>query len=164
MIWILAYVAAVLVLAAVIGRRIGQRDDDAEANERMRRFERWMDRWGSATVLVARAVPLARTAVSLPAGLARFPVRRFLALTTVGSLDQQKLADYIHKTTFNTIVGEVKFGPNGEWAEPRFLFVQYRNVAGNDVSQFRQPGKQVIVYPPQFKSGDFASPYNDLKH
>jgi branched-chain amino acid transport system substrate-binding protein len=81
------------------------------------------------------------------------------AIMAVGSLDQGKLADYIHKTTFKTIVGDVKFGPNGEWAEPRFLFVQYRNITGNDVGQFRQAGKQVILYPPQFKSGDLSYPY-----
>jgi len=85
------------------------------------------------------------------------------AITAVGSLDQEKLADYIHKTAFKTVIGDVKFGPGGEWAEPRFLFVQYRNVAGNDVGQFRQAGKQVILYPPQFKSGDLAYPYNDAK-
>ena len=43
-----------------------------------------MDRWGKATVLVARAVPLARSAVSLPAGLARFPFLPFVVLTTIG--------------------------------------------------------------------------------
>jgi branched-chain amino acid transport system substrate-binding protein len=85
------------------------------------------------------------------------------AVTAVGSLDQEKLADYIHKTPFKTVVGDVKFGPGGEWAEPRFLFVQYQKVAGNDVGQFRQAGKQVILYPPQFKSGDLAYPYNDAK-
>ena len=44
-----------------------------------------MDRWGGATVLVARAVPLARSAVSLPAGLARFRFLSFVVLTTIGS-------------------------------------------------------------------------------
>jgi membrane protein DedA with SNARE-associated domain len=67
-------------LVARHGHRVGA------GPERVRRFEAWMDRWGSATVLVSRAVPLARTAVSLPAGLARFPVRRFIVLTTIGSL------------------------------------------------------------------------------
>ena len=86
------------------------------------------------------------------------------AVTAVGSLDQAKLADYIHQTTFHTIVGDIKFGPNGEWAESRFLFVQYRNIGGNGLEQFREPGRQVILYPPQFKSGDLAFPYTDVKH
>lgn len=53
--------------------------------QRMISLERWMDRWGSATVLVGRAVPLARSAVSLPAGLGRFHFGKFLALTALGS-------------------------------------------------------------------------------
>ena len=52
---------------------------------RMERLERWFDRWGSATVLAGRAVPLVRSSVSLPAGLARFPLPRFVVLTTLGS-------------------------------------------------------------------------------
>lgn len=68
-----------LSLVARHGRRVGA------TPERLARLEAWMDRWGSATVLVGRAVPLARSTVSLPAGLARFPVGRFLVLTTLGS-------------------------------------------------------------------------------
>ena len=85
------------------------------------------------------------------------------AITRVGSLDQAKLADYIHKTAFKTIVGDVKFAQNGEWEKERVLFVQYQGVVGNDVNQFRQVGRQVILYPPQFKSGDFKYPYSDFK-
>jgi branched-chain amino acid transport system substrate-binding protein len=85
------------------------------------------------------------------------------AIAKVGSLDQSKLADYIHKTAFKTIVGDIKFAPNGEWEKERILFVQYQGVAGNDVNQFREAGKQVIVFPPQYKSGDFKYPYSDFK-
>jgi branched-chain amino acid transport system substrate-binding protein len=85
------------------------------------------------------------------------------AITKVGNLDQGKLADYIHKTAFKTIVGDVKFAPNGEWEKERILFVQYQGVKGNDVNQFRQVGKQVILFPPQFKSGTFRYPYSDFK-
>jgi len=80
---LMLYVAARHGGAALVarhGRRLGA------TPERVARLESWMARWGSATVLVARAVPLARTAVSLPAGLARFPLPRFVVLTTIGSL------------------------------------------------------------------------------
>src|ERR1700688_3160738 len=85
------------------------------------------------------------------------------AVSKVGSLDQAKLADYIHKTAFKTIVGDVKFAHNGEWEKERVLFVQYQGVVGNDVNQFRQVGRQVILYPPEYKSGDFKYPYSDFK-
>jgi branched-chain amino acid transport system substrate-binding protein len=85
------------------------------------------------------------------------------AIARVGSLDQAKVAAYIHKTPFQTVVGEVKFADNGEWVKERVLFVQYQGVTGNDVNQFRQVGKQVILYPPEFKSGTFRYPYSDIK-
>lgn len=52
---------------------------------RMERFQSWMDRWGTLTVLVSRTIPLARTNISIPAGLAHFPIGRFILLTTLGS-------------------------------------------------------------------------------
>ena len=85
------------------------------------------------------------------------------AVTQVGSLDQGKIADHIHKTTFHTIVGDVAFAPNGEWAKSRVLFVQYRDIKDNDVEQFRQGGKTPILYPPEYKTGDLVYPYSDIK-
>ena len=81
------------------------------------------------------------------------------ALAAVKAIDHDKLADYIRATTFKTIVGDVKFGARGEWAESRILFVQYQNIAGNELDQFRQPGKQVILAPAKFKSGELKYPY-----
>jgi len=86
------------------------------------------------------------------------------AITKVGSLDEAKIADYIHKETFHTIVGDVKFAENGEWEKSRLLFVQYQGVVGNDIAQFRKAGTQVILYPPELKSGNFVYPYSDIKH
>jgi len=81
------------------------------------------------------------------------------AVAAVGAIDQARLADYMHRTLFSTIVGDVKFGPDGEWEKSRILFVQYRNIQGNDVGQFRQPGKAVILYPPALKTGGLVHPF-----
>ena len=81
------------------------------------------------------------------------------SLKAVGSIDQKKLAEYAHKTEFTTIVGKIKFGPLGEWDKPRILFDQYQNVVGNDIEQFRKPGRQIILHPPEFKSGDLIYPF-----
>jgi branched-chain amino acid transport system substrate-binding protein len=81
------------------------------------------------------------------------------AVESVGSIDQGKLADYLHKTLFKTVIGEVKFGPLGEWEKSRILYVQYQNIQGNDINQFRQPGKAVILYPPELKSGELIYPF-----
>jgi branched-chain amino acid transport system substrate-binding protein len=81
------------------------------------------------------------------------------AVAEVGRIDQGKLADYIHRTAFKTIVGDVKFGAIGEWEKSRLLFIQYRNIRGSDINQFREPGKQVILYPPELKSGELLYPF-----
>jgi branched-chain amino acid transport system substrate-binding protein len=85
------------------------------------------------------------------------------AVKAIGGLDDKALADYIRAHSFSTIVGDIKFGTRGEWAEPRVLLVQYRGVVGNDVNQFKQAGKQVIVYPPRYKSGELRVPFTPMK-
>ena len=79
-------------------------------------------------------------------------------------LDQQKVADHIRATEFNTIVGKVKFGKNGEWARGRTLMVQYQKVHGNGIDQFRGPGKKVVLFPDELKSGTIVYPYAAAKH
>jgi branched-chain amino acid transport system substrate-binding protein len=79
------------------------------------------------------------------------------------SLDQKKLIDYMAKNTFKTVLGDVKFGANGEWAESRLILVQYRGVKSNDVEQFRGMEHQALVLPQQYKTGDVVYPYTDAK-
>ena len=86
------------------------------------------------------------------------------AVTAVGSLDQDKLADELHTSTFGTIVGDVKFGPDGEWANPRILTIQYQNISGHGMAQFTEPGHQVILYPPELRSGELRYPYSEINH
>jgi len=86
-----------------------------------------------------------------------------LAIEGAKSLDQQKVADYIRANEFSTIVGKVRFGQNGEWAKSRVLQVQYQGIQGTDVEQFRGPGKKVVLYPDEFKSGTMIYPYAAAK-
>jgi len=83
------------------------------------------------------------------------------AIAATQSLNDDVLADYIRKTTFKTVVGDVRFGPLGEWAEERTLAAQFQNIKGNGVDQFRDPSTETIVYPPQYKSGDVIYPYEN---
>jgi branched-chain amino acid transport system substrate-binding protein len=48
------------------------------------------------------------------------------AVEATKTLDDAKLGDYIRAYPFTTVVGKVKFGPQGEWAHSRVLQVQYR--------------------------------------
>jgi branched-chain amino acid transport system substrate-binding protein len=75
------------------------------------------------------------------------------------SVDQDKLAQFMHATTFKTIYGDITFGPDGEWAKPRILTVQYQGVQGHDLAQFEKPGVQPILDPPEFKTGTLKYPY-----
>ena len=79
------------------------------------------------------------------------------------SLDQDKLADYLRTHTFKTVVGDVKFGPTGEWAEARVMEVQFQNVKANDVEQFKDPKTEVILWPPALKTGELMYPFTDVK-
>ncbi|HEX9466364.1 MAG TPA: amino acid ABC transporter substrate-binding protein [Alphaproteobacteria bacterium] len=79
------------------------------------------------------------------------------AITATGTLEDGRLADYIHATTFKTIVGDIRFNELGEWAEPRVIMVQFQDVQGNGLEQFISGHKQVIVYPPEFKDGELRA-------
>ena len=84
------------------------------------------------------------------------------AIEATKSLDDAKLIDYMHKATFKTILGDVKFGADGEWVQSRVLQVQFQNIKGNDIGQFRDVSAQAIVAPEKYKSGGkFIYPYSD---
>jgi branched-chain amino acid transport system substrate-binding protein len=83
------------------------------------------------------------------------------AIKATGSLDQGKLADYIHRADFITYVGRVRFGKNGEWAHPRMLAVQYHGITGNSLDEWRKAGHVTVLAPKEFKTGDVAVPFQD---
>lgn len=49
------------------------------------RADQWFARWGEATVFLARLLPVVRTFISLPAGIARMPFGRFAVYTFAGA-------------------------------------------------------------------------------
>ena len=85
------------------------------------------------------------------------------AIEATKSLDDSKIAEYIHATTFKTVGGDVKFGPQGEWAQSRVLQVQFQGIKGNNVAQFKDVSTQVVVTPAEYKSGDVIYPYAKAK-
>jgi membrane protein DedA with SNARE-associated domain len=48
--------------------------------------DRWFARWGLLAVFVGRLLPVVRTYISFPAGLARVPLGRFALLTLLGAV------------------------------------------------------------------------------
>jgi branched-chain amino acid transport system substrate-binding protein len=80
------------------------------------------------------------------------------AVQATNGLEQNKMADYIHNATHRTIVGDVRFGTDGEWEQARIFQVQYQEITGNGLEQFERPGTQVILFPSAYKSGKLQYP------
>jgi branched-chain amino acid transport system substrate-binding protein len=85
------------------------------------------------------------------------------AVAATKSLDDNKLADYIGKTTFKTIMGDVKFGKGGEWAKSRMLQVQYHDIKSGELDQFRGMETQTVVAPAEYKTGNVIFPFEKAK-
>jgi branched-chain amino acid transport system substrate-binding protein len=81
------------------------------------------------------------------------------AVVATTSLDDAKLGDYIRANTFQTVLGDVRFGSNGELAQSRVLQVQFRNVKSNDLVQFKDISTQAVVAPTEYESGKLIYPY-----
>ncbi len=81
------------------------------------------------------------------------------AIVASESLDDAKLGDYIRTNAFKTVLGDVRFGANGELAQSRLLQVQFRNVKTNDLAQFKDISTQVVVAPAEYESGKLIYPY-----
>lgn len=96
-----AYVAVVVAgilgyqLGAIVGWWIGERGGRPLLErrgrwfhltpERLERADRWFDRWDDWAVLVGRVTPVARSFISIPAGVFEMPLPRYNLLTAVGN-------------------------------------------------------------------------------
>ena len=85
------------------------------------------------------------------------------AVEETKSLDDGKLADYLHGHTVDTVIGPMTFGADGEWVKSRMLFTQFQKIDGNDLGQFKDPGKEVILWPAELKTGSMIYPYADAR-
>jgi branched-chain amino acid transport system substrate-binding protein len=85
------------------------------------------------------------------------------SIKSVGSLDQPKLATYIHTHEFDTLIGKVRFGKNGEWAASRVLTVQYHGISPSGLDQWKKPGHVTILSPKEYATGAVRAPYQDAR-
>jgi membrane protein DedA with SNARE-associated domain len=63
----------------------------------LKKADDWFDRYGDATVFFSRMLPIIRTFISLPAGVAKMPFWRFTVLTTLGCIPWVFLIAFIGK-------------------------------------------------------------------
>jgi branched-chain amino acid transport system substrate-binding protein len=62
-----------------------------------------------------------------------------------------------------TVVGPIKYGKDGEWANARVVQAQFRGVVDKDTEQFRKPSKQVVIYPDAYKTGTVITPFEKAR-
>ena len=88
-----AYVAMALagaigyLLGSIVGWAIGFYGDKRfrVSERKLAKAQRWFDRWEDWAVLLGRVTPIARSFVSIPAGIFRMPFARYTVLTAIGS-------------------------------------------------------------------------------
>jgi branched-chain amino acid transport system substrate-binding protein len=81
------------------------------------------------------------------------------AVKGAGTLDDEKLAAYIRSHTFKTVVGDIAYGKDGEWADPRLVWTQFQGIRNNDLAQFKDSAAEVVLLPEKYKSGALITPY-----
>jgi membrane protein DedA with SNARE-associated domain len=85
----------------------------------------WFERYGDATVFFSRMLPIIRTFISLPAGVAKMPFSRFTVLTTLGCVpwvlmlaligksvghNWEEWRDHLHYLDYLVLVAAVAIG------------------------------------------------------
>jgi branched-chain amino acid transport system substrate-binding protein len=85
------------------------------------------------------------------------------AVNGTKSFDHKQLAAYLRKNEMKTVVGAIRFDNMGEWANPRVIQAQFRGVIDKDTEQFRQPGKQIVISPDAYKTGDVITPFEKAR-
>jgi branched-chain amino acid transport system substrate-binding protein len=85
------------------------------------------------------------------------------AVNGTNSIEDAKLAAYLKKNEMRTVVGPIRYGKNGEWAQARVVQAQFRDIADKDVEQFRSPKKQVVIYPDAYKTGEVITPFEKAR-
>lgn len=81
------------------------------------------------------------------------------AVEATGTLHDSRLAEYARQASFDTVMGTIRFGANGEWCRPRVLQVQFQGIRGHELSQFQNASTQVVVSPTVLASGSLVYPY-----
>ncbi len=82
------------------------------------------------------------------------------AIKGAKSINDDKLAAYLKKTTFKTVMGPIKFGKKGEWAHGRMLAVQYHGITDKaDLETWRGMSYQTVLEPKGLATGKVIYPY-----
>jgi branched-chain amino acid transport system substrate-binding protein len=82
------------------------------------------------------------------------------AVKGANSLNDDKIAAYLKSHSFETIMGPIKFGGKGEWAEGRMLQVQYHDIKpDSNLETWRGMSYQTVLTPKNLATGKVIYPY-----
>jgi branched-chain amino acid transport system substrate-binding protein len=85
------------------------------------------------------------------------------AVEATKGTDQVAIAAWLRSHTVHTVVGDITFGKDGEWAKSRVFFTQFQNLAGNSLDNFRDTTHEVVVWPDEYKTGNMIYPYTEAR-
>jgi branched-chain amino acid transport system substrate-binding protein len=96
-------------------------------------------------------------------GYAQFQVLE-QAIKGANSIDDDKIADYLRKGSFKTVMGPIKYGAKGEWADGRMMQVQYHDIKPDaNLETWRGMSYQNVLTPGSLKTGDVIYPYEKAR-
>ena len=86
------------------------------------------------------------------------------AVTGAKSVEDAKIADFLRKATFKTIMGDWSYGPGGEWTKSGMMQVQYHDIKeGAGLETWRGMSYQTVLTPTELKTGEVIYPYEKAK-
>jgi branched-chain amino acid transport system substrate-binding protein len=85
------------------------------------------------------------------------------AVNATKSLDQKAMAKFLRENEHQTIVGPIAFSADGERKETATVLAQFRGVVDKNVEQFREAGRQVILFPPRLVTGEVIVPFEKAR-
>jgi len=81
------------------------------------------------------------------------------AVEATKSLDDGKIADYLHSHTVKTLLADFNFGADGEWTQSSTMFYQVQGIKGSSLAEVGDVAHYPVVWPARLKSADLVYPY-----
>jgi branched-chain amino acid transport system substrate-binding protein len=86
------------------------------------------------------------------------------AVEATKSVNDDKIADWLRKTTHKTIMGDWSYGANGEWTKSGMMQVQYHGIKeGAGLDMWKGMSYQTVLTPKDLATGKVVYPYAKAK-
>ena len=86
------------------------------------------------------------------------------AVKGAGGTDDAKLADFMRKSTFKTVVGDIKLQRGGRMGDRAGAWpCSSRASRATASTSSRDPKTEVILWPDKYKTGNIIYPYDPKK-